>query len=501
MLGLVPLADALASADVRRRVRSFDARQASYRASYDVTADTPVSGWSGQREAQSAHAAATGAAVATTSGTTGDPKRVAMTRARLRSFKLGSASAGVRTWARLGIPSPALFVLANLDDDDSFSSLVLRNRRPWPGWLHGLVEPARYLGAPPVRALVERYGPTAVRAWLMALSDPGIVYATNPSTLAVFFARLLEDPRVGELARQRPDARLVRRAAAPGHGPRLAALAEAPADIGGWMPSLRAWCSWDGGYVAPYVDQVRRHLPPERFTHVPMFSMSTETVETLTVFDGTTPRFLPLAPGVLYEFLPEDADDDPAALLGPRELAEGESYTMVVSDPYGLRRYQTEDLFRCAGHLHGLPDLRFLRRRGLAFSFTGEKVTGEQVGAAFEAARSHHGLDDVQLALFPSWPDGATTPSYRLVLAHTAAPPATDPATVAATVQQALRDQNGELAAKLDSGRLGPVEAVVVAYPALASALDHREGGWESQFKLAPLYTRTWQALGLAELP
>ena len=501
MLGLVPLADAIATADMKRRIRSFDARQARYRAAYGVTADTPVTGWAGQQDAQASHAAATGASVATTSGTTGDPKRVAMTRARLRSFKLGSASAGVRTWARLGIPSPALFVLANLDDDDSFSSLVLRNARPWPSRLHGLVEPARYLTAPPVRALVERYGPTATRAWLMALSDPGIVYATNPSTLAVFFARLLDDPRVGELARAAPSPEVVRRVAAPGHAQRLAALATTPRDVPGWMPSLRAWCSWDGGYVAPYVDQVRRHLPPDRFTHVPMFSMSTETVETLTVFDGATPRFLPLAPGVLYEFLREHDTDRSELLLGPRELEEGASYTLVVSDPYGLRRYQTEDLFLCAGHLHGLPDLRFQRRRGLAFSFTGEKLTGEQVTAAFDAARAAHPLHDLQLALFPSWPDGETTPGYRLVLAHTAAPPEVDVALVVAAVQRVLREQNNELAAKLDSGRLGPLEPVVLPYPELAAALDHRAGGWESQFKLAPLYTRTWQALGLEDPP
>jgi len=497
MLGLVPLADALATRAMERSIAQFDATQAALRTRYRLDHDTPVTGWSRQAEAQAAHARASGAAVATTSGSTGDPKRVAMTRARLRSFKRGSASAGVRTWARLGIPSPALFVLANLDDDDSFSSLVLRNERAWPGWLHGLVEPARYLSAPAVQALLAEHGATATRAWLMALSDPGVLYATNPSTLAVFFARLVDDERVAGLARAVPPARVVKRVAAPGHLQRLEALAAKPGDVASWMPSLRAWCSWDGGYVAPYVDQVRRHLPPERFTHVPMFSMSTETVETLTVFDGSQPRFLPLAPGVYYEFLPEEAPDAPEHLLGPRELQQGRTYTLVASDGYGLRRYQTEDLFHCAGHLHGLPDLRFRRRRGLSFSFTGEKLTGEQVTAAFDAARRDHDLDDLQLALFPSWPDHAATPSYRLVFAHTSKAPARDLAPVVDTVLRRLREQNSELAAKLDSGRLRPLEPRVMAYDELAAQLDHRAGGWESQFKLAPLYTRTWQTLGL----
>jgi hypothetical protein len=114
-----------------------------------------------------------------------------------------------------------------------------------------------------------------------------------------------------------------------------------------------------------------------------MYSMSTETVEPLPYSQGEELHVLPIAEGVLYELLPEGAPDDPEALLSPAELEPGEAYSMGVSDPCGLLGYQTEDALRCVATIEGLPDLRFERRRGLAFSFTGEKLTGEQLSMAF----------------------------------------------------------------------------------------------------------------------
>ena len=116
----------------------------------------------------------------------------------------------------------------------------------------------------------------------------------------------------------------------------------------------------------------------------PMYSMSTEVVETLPFYRGRSPVFLPIAKGVRYEFLPVGSSDIAENLLESWQLSEGEEYTLVVSDAYGLIRYQTEDVFLCAetSAVGELPDLRFQRRRGLRWSFTGEKLTGEQVATA-----------------------------------------------------------------------------------------------------------------------
>jgi hypothetical protein len=173
-----------------------------------------------------------------------------------------------------------------------------------------------------------------------------------------------------------------------------------------------------------------------------------------------------------------------------------------VSDAWGLVRYQTCDVFRCVGRVGDVPDLRFLRRRGLAYSFTGEKLTGQQVQAAFEgllADRPALRTLGVQLALVPSLPGPDVAPCYRLVLAHPADVAAAQvPADGAGAAFDArLGAINRELASKLESGRLGPTQVVVVAYDALAAALDGRtsarDRAWENQFKLLPLYARTWE--------
>ena len=41
-----------------------------------------------------------------------------------------------------------------------------------------------------IRALVSEYGATAVRLWILTIANPGVLYATNPSTISAFFDEL-----------------------------------------------------------------------------------------------------------------------------------------------------------------------------------------------------------------------------------------------------------------------------------------------------------------------
>lgn len=501
---------------LRRRIATFPRAQAGLRSRYGVTDATPILPWGPETEAAlqawaDRHPAAR---MAETSGSTGRPKRVPYTTARLRRIKRGSWEAAVQAGSVHGVRRPTLFVLAGLARDRSLSTLMLDEGR-WTPFLQGLVMPSKLLWDPDAAPLVERFGPTACRLWLLLLADPGFLYGTNPSTLAVFCEALEQDwDGAVALARAFRDdraglgpvaTRLLRRAAAPGWEARLARAADADAapPLGDLLPSLRCYACWDGGYVGPFLERVQRALPAPRFAHVPMYSMSTETVQTQTVYVDGVARFLPLAPGVLYEFLPADAPtDDPAALLAATALEEGAEVLMVVSDAHGLRRYMTEDVFRVAGAVGGLPDLRFERRRGLAYSFTGEKLTGEQVEAAGRVLRGRFETLErrgVLLALVPSLE--ADLPAYRLLLAWPGVPGShLDLAAVGAALDEALAAGNREYAAKRASDRLGPVRAVAAPYDAVARRLAGGAGdarGWDTQFKLLPLYAQTWQTLGL----
>jgi hypothetical protein len=276
----------------------------------------------------------------------------------------------------------------------------------------------------------------------------------------------------------------------------------APLPPSEWL-DLEAHCSWDGGNTGAFLGQVRAQLPGVRF--VPMFSMSTETLETLPVFAGGRAYFLPIAPGVLYELLPEGAAEAPGSLIPPGEAREGARYELVVSDTYGLRRYRTADLFRCAGHLDGLPDLRFVRRRGLTWSFTGEKLTGGQLELAYARLMEEMpGLCAVHLCLVPSRNGEARLPSYVLALVTGGArlpaglPPLDE---LARRFDAILGELNDEYASKRSSERLAAPEVRAVDYDALARAMRGGHGaserGWDSQLKVLPLVPTTWQELGL----
>ena len=496
-------------AGLRWQIARFAATQERLRRRYGIRDDTPILPWGPEVEASIARFAAAhaDARFAFTSGSTSRPKRVAFTRARLRRIKRGSFSVAARLYARHPGCRAGLFILSSLKSDDSLTSLLLDDDA---GWLGGLILPARHLRARALAALLDEHGATAVRLWLMVLADPGILYSTNPSTLAVFLQALEDDwsgatRLIREHATLPPAAQAIAaRLASRGWRERFARIAAAPAalPVAELLPGLAVYCTWDGGYVRPFLEQLRPRLGHARF--VPMYSMSTETVETLTHYDGDDVRFLPLAPGVYYELLPEGSDDVPSALVPARAVEPGRAYAMVVSDPYGLVRYQTDDLFECRAKVGDVPDLIFLRRRGLSYSFTGEKLTDRHVSEAFAAlfaetpALAEAG---VQLTCIPSHADPAALPGYRLVLAHTAArAPDVDAAAIAARFDAHLARINRELAAKLESGRLGATRAVVMPYDALAARLDGKgdvaRRSWDSQFKLLPLYRRTWESYG-----
>ncbi|MHC4830420.1 MAG: GH3 domain-containing protein, partial [Planctomycetota bacterium] len=438
---------------------------------------------------------------------------------RLRDFQRGSMSSITALLRRWRIRRPIMFILASLKDDDSLTALILKERPGMPGFAKGLVTPSVYQRQSEVEALIGRYGATAVRLWLLVLCDPVWIYSTNPSTLATFLrsldedwgaaVRLIRDFLKDDLAFHSDVRTVARRVLTSGWLGRLRRVAEASAmpPVEAFLPGLRLYSCWDGGYVRPFLEQVERFLPRARYRLAPMYAMSTEAIMTLGVFDSDTIRFLPLGYGVLYEFLADGAEETPDQLLAPGALEVGKDYAMVVSDGYGLTRYQTRDVFRCVALHQGLPDLRFLRRQGLAYSFTGEKLTGEHLTEAYErlaGLETALGLRGVHLTCIPSEVGG---PHYRLVLAHPGADSVQDTAERLAELSrlfdETLGEINPEFRAKRDSGRLGATRIERMPYDRLAAALDAKtkteadreRRAWESQFKLLPLYTRLWESL------
>jgi hypothetical protein len=129
--------------------------------------------------------------------------------------------------------------------------------------------------------------------------------------------------------------------------------------------------------------------------------------------------------------------------------------------------------------VHALPDLTFVRRRTLEYSFTGEKLTGEQLSAVFDQLRARYPelLANQLLTCVPSQPP----PHYKVLLIGES--PTTNHAELAACCDVLLREMNCEYRSKRASGRLGAIEVVSVRLENFA-AMNRT---WETQFKFLPL--------------
>lgn len=472
----------------RFRVLFFRINQKRLKLKYRITNHTPVSSYNSQ-PLQSA--ATKELRFAETSGSTGAPKRIAYTKQRLLSLRITFSDMFVRACYAFRIKRTCLYVFSSFETDASLSSLLL-NENGLPNYLCTLQAAYRIQHLAAIRTLVSKYGATAVRLWILAISNPGVLYSTNPSTISIFLDELANDwTRSSKLVRDWCNGRttfdsdvhrIARRLQSRHCNWRLKQIAtsDVPLPLSACAPAVEAYICWTGGYVKPFLDRLARHLPPSRYRLIPMYSMSTETVETLPHFRGQDISFFSIAPGVYYEFI-----DDSETLLNPQELEPGKLYAMIVSDAYGLRRYQTDDLFLCRRKVNGLPDLVFVRRRSLQYSFTGEKLTAEQLSVVFERLREMYPalLAGKFLTCVPSQPANALPHYQMLVIGDQHTESAHE--LLAARCDELLREMNCEYRSKRASGRLGPVRSMDLGTREFAAAVA--EPNWETQFKFLPL--------------
>ena len=129
-----------------------------------------------------------------------------------------------------------------------------------------------------------------------------------------------------------------------------------------------------------------------------------------------------------------------------------------------------------------LPDLRFLRRRELSYSFTGEKVTAEQMTIVFErlrAACSRLRPGDFLTCV----PSAEPQPHYQVVVAAQDDVRDIADAEIARQCDRLLGEINREYRDKRASGRLGEMRVVQTSLPRLTA-------GAENQFKFLPMSLR-----------
>ncbi|MAG57181.1 MAG: hypothetical protein CMJ83_12885 [Planctomycetes bacterium] len=198
-------------------------------------------------------------------------------------------------------------------------------------------------------------------------------------------------------ARMRPDPATARRL---GKARERRAGMLLPAD---YWPQLDLIGCWKAGTVGSYLDKFPGWFDPEGRRPMPVRDwgyLSSEARGSIPLSDDGSGGVLTLATNV-YEFVEvDDLESDPENrkawnFLAVDEVEVGKEYYIFFTTTGGLYRYDINDVVEVVGHYNTAPEIIFRRKgRGMT-SITGEKVSVNQVIAAFEqtAKEMHVVLD------------------------------------------------------------------------------------------------------------
>ncbi len=165
-------------------------------------------------------------------------------------------------------------------------------------------------------------------------------------------------------------------------------------------PTLEFVSCWAGGSFKMYLPEIRESFGADVY---PQMSASSEAGQfTMPLDRESEPIDGPLAVRTcFFEFLEvsgglaEDGGDrarrgDHTLLL--EQLEPGKTYEMIVTTCAGLYRYANGDRFEVRGYVHGVPRLEFVGRGGIV-DMTGEKISEQQIVAAVERSLAALGLE------------------------------------------------------------------------------------------------------------
>jgi len=221
--------------------------------------------------------------------------------------------------------------------------------------------------------------------------------------------------------------------------------------------------NWTGGTLKLYLRRQR-----ELFGDVPLRDiglLASEGRLSIPISDGTPAGVAEITANVL-EFIPAEQRGRPNPMtLRAHEVEVGGEYFLVMSNWAGLWRYNLDDRVRVADSLGDSPVFEFLCRGLQTANITGEKITEDQVVEAMRRASERASAGPQRFVVQGRF---TGTPFYELRLERM---DGLDCAGLAELVDDALSELNVEYRSKRKSGRLGPIRAIKLA----PGTLERRE--------------------------
>ena len=210
-------------------------------------------------------------------------------------------------------------------------------------------------------------------------------------------------------------------------------------DIWPSLSLLVCWCSASAGKYKPWLSEAAPGVPI-----IPFSTVGTEGIVTIPIDSDMHGSALAINQGI-YEFVDVDELPDPAAPLAAHhptlnfdELRLGRRYRLVMTQANGICRYDTQDVYKMVGWAGAVPRLDFTGRSNIGSSFTGEKLTEDDICQAVRRAFANVCTRSPMYTCIPYW---AEPPGYVLAIE---------------AVEDAMVHRHEELAAKLQTelGRL-----------------------------------------------
>lgn len=155
-------------------------------------------------------------------------------------------------------------------------------------------------------------------------------------------------------------------------------------------PSLSLYTCWLSASAGLYTEKLDAVFPG--VAKLPFMSCGTEGVTTIPVDDSLHSQ--PLAVGqAFFEFVPADValgelveNGEPVRTLLIDEVEAGRDYHLIMTQGNGLYRLWTGDVYHVDRIVDGTPWVHFVHRDGIFHSFTGEKITENQVTQSIQRA-------------------------------------------------------------------------------------------------------------------
>ena len=400
---------------------------------------------------------------ATTSGTTGRPKHIPVTRRFLADIRRGWNAWGRlvlgdhrESWLRpvlqiscpmnetaspRGIPCGAISGLLALTQ-----KRIVRRMYVVPPGASGITDPAsRYYTI--LRCGVGR--------------DVAFITTANPSstiklieTGQAHVERLIHDVADGTIRPPTPLDEGLRNALRFKPNRDLATRLEAGLKADGVLLPRHFWnvaflANWTGGTLKLYLRRLR-----ELFGDVPIRDiglLASEGRFCIPVADNTAAGIAEITSNFL-EFIPaEEREKDSPPTLRADEVHAGQEYFLVISNWAGLWRYNIDDRVRVVDRYGQSPVFEFLCRGLHTASITGEKITEHQVVEAMRRAAANGTMER-----FVVQGRFARTPYYELRLEPAEG---LDADRLAARMDEALAELNVEYRSKRLGERLGAIRA------------------------------------------